>query len=94
MDDIHNKNQTIKLKVTNFSVIDCLPISDISRLLIGIDCYRSISIIVDFFIYLFIYLFIYFFGWNRSAHVEATILKMVRKAVLINLHEHFPPKKQ
>ena len=54
MDDIHNKNQIIKLKVTNVSVIDWAPNSDISRLLISIDFYRAISIIVDFFIYLFI----------------------------------------
>ena len=53
MDDIHNKNQIIKLKVTNVSVIDWAPNSDISRLLISIDFYRAISIIVDFF-YLFI----------------------------------------
>ena len=52
MDDIHNKNQIIKLKVTNVSVIDWAPNSDISRLLISIDFYRAISIIVDFFIYL------------------------------------------
>ncbi len=42
-----NRWQSMKLKVTKFSVIDWSSISNINRL-IGIDYYRLVSIIIDY----------------------------------------------